>query len=487
MSSNVTDPAPTLDELVKNCQSPVFQKGTEFQAGDWVYIYNSKTDFTPRVYNQVEADKGLYNIDEILLKDCKLVKVTGKSGTGITEHKKPKEPNNYKCLDTTMNYKDWECRYVKISNETQCGWLTKKWNIDNFQYTIMWCGQKNKYQWVIRDLRNSPECNVAYFDIEFSSKYDASTDIKAQRIQWAGTGLSRKEAIRVRSMVQRGKYWYIRTDKDLPLEYWNWSTGTAFKYTYEEVLDPMDIPGFVQYRRHQAHAPFDGKNYTRTEFHTGDDGFARWDLLVTEPIDSIAFGMVITDTINVRVSDQNGISQFEINNYPVDNSVAPNRDEQYPSTVVLYLDKTYPAGSVITIWLNSSVVTVGEILFASKLDAGFTKVNFKNTFKDYSPTETDQWGNYYYADGVRVKVHTGTVEFPVMSYDQLNRLMLLIGGRRVVINSSDTTENQVPDGRNSFEATMMIARFTKFELSTADQKKRINELGTYVFSIEELV
>ncbi len=197
--------------------------------------------------------------------------------------------------------------------------------------------------------------------------------------------------------------------------------------------------------------------------------------------------MVIADTIDIRVSDEAGTALFELNNYPVDNSVAPNRDEQYPATVVLYFDKTYPPGSVITIWLHSSVVTVGEIIGASKLDAGFTKVNFKNTFKDFSPKEQDQWGNWYYKPGARVKVHTGSVEYPIMSYDQLNRLMLMIGGQKVVINSSDSTENQVPDGRNVFEATMMIARFTKFELASADQKKRINEIGTYNFSIEELV
>ena len=65
--------------------------------------------------------------------------------------------------------------------------------------------------------------------------------------------------------------------------------------------------------------------------------------------------------------------------------------------------------------------------------------------------------------------------------------MLLIGGQKVVINSSDSTLNEVPDGRRVFEATMMIGRFIKFDLSSTEDKKRIGEKGTYAFSIEELV
>ena len=131
--------------------------------------------------------------------------------------------------------------------------------------------------------------------------------------------------------------------------------------------------------------------------------------------------------------------------------------------------------------------SVGEIMPASKLEAGMTNFTFKNKFKDFSPKEQDQWGNWYYTDGVRVQVHSGVVDLPVTSYDQLNRLMMMIGGQKVVINSSDSIHNEMPDSRDVFSATMMIGRFTTFELSTNTKSKQIGDFATYNFTVEELV
>ncbi len=459
----------------------------EIQGGEWIYEYRGKK-FTPRIWNSGDAAAGKYSLDEILLKNCVLVKVTGKSGTGITKHQRPKEPEEYNCHDTDMNYKNWKCRYVKISNQTQASWLTKKWDDQNKQYTMIWSQSANKYKWVIRDTRTSAECGTSYFGIYWTGSYKAWNDKKAIIIQWGGIGLSRTPALRITSMISRKGHFYLRTNVNAPLEYHNWSTGTNYSYSYGPVDTPASIDGFVEKRLVQAMNPFDGKSYTRTEFDTSlTEGFARWDMITSEDIDSVAFGLVNCDTIDLRVSDQDGNSLWEINGYTVDNSVAPGRYESHPSTVILYMDLTYPAGSVITIWLHGATVVVGEMVGASELAAGFTNVQFNNTFKDFSPTEVDQWGNYVYIDGIRVKDHTGTCEFPIKRYDQLNRLMLMIGGQKVVINSSDSTTNEVPDGRNVFEASMMIGRFIKFDLKSTKQKKRIGEKGTYSFQVRELV
>ncbi len=484
-SSNVTDKVPTLDELIVDCQAPVFEPGLEVKDGVRVYEYQGE-QFTPKVWNAQNEIDGVYIMDEIILKDCKLYKVTGKSGTGITYHQKPKEVNEYNCYDYDMDYLDWNCRYVKVSSATACNWLTKKWNAHNKQYTMCWDNCNDLHKWAVRDTRAA--CYVKYNTIKTSSKYDSSADIKATIVSWGAPGLSRSNTVQMNSMIERGDYYYLRTNKDIPLEYHTWTTGTAFDYSYGAVISPADIDGFVQKRLHAAHLPFDGKNYSRTIWDTKEtEGFARWDIIASEDIDSIALGAVVCDTVDFRISDQDGNSLFELNTYPIDNTIAPGRNEVYPSTIVLYTDKTYPAGSVVTIMLYASEVTIGEIVGASKLDAGFTNLNFKNTFKDFSPREQDQWGNWDYINGVKVKVHTGTVEYPISSYDQINRLMLLIGGQKVVINSSDSTLNEVPDGRRVFEATMMIARFVKFDLQSTEVDKRIGAKATYAFSIEELV
>ncbi len=486
-NSNVTCDLPSLEELLVACTAPVFQEGLLVCSGSWIWEYQG-VDFTPKIWKLEDEEAGVYQLDEILLKDCELVKVTGKSGTGVTFHQKPKSPEEYSCYDYDMDYNSWSCRYVAVDSSTECNWLTKVWPGHNKQYTIVWSSSSNQYEWVLRDVRTSAQCGTSYFPLVFSGTYDSSKDIKAKVIEWGGIGMSRSSAIVIKSMVERGSEFYLRTHLDLPLEYHTWTTGTEYQYSYGSVQNPEDIDGFIQKQLHPAHAPFDGKNYTKTVYATDPNaGFARWDVIATEDIDSIAFGGIICDVIDFRISDQEGNTLFELNNFPVDNSVAPNRPEVWPATVVLYADKTYPAGSVITIFLKATLVTVGEIIGASKLDAGFTKVVFKNSFKDFSPKEQDQWGNWTYIDGVRVKTHTGTVEYRIASYDQLNRLMLMIGGQKVVINSSDSTENQVPDGRKVFEATQMIGRFIKLDLASTEQKKRIGEIATYSFQVEELV
>ncbi len=484
-SSNVTDPVPELEELLDLCQSPVFDEGLEIKSGQWIYSYTGKS-FTPREWSQSDETSGEYQIGDVLFKDCGLVKVTGKDGSGVVKHRQPKQPENYSCHDTDMHYKDWKCRYVKVSNSTSGKWLSKVWNDQNKQYTMVWSASENKYKWVTRDTRGSG--GSAYYGIYWTGSYKSWNDRKAIILNWGGPGLSRTPTMRITSMVSRRGYFFLRTNINAPLEYDTWTSGTGYKYTYNTIETPADIPGFVEKRQVQAVNPFDGKNYTRTEFDTSvTEGFASWDMVASEDIDSIAFGLVNCDTIDIRVSDQNGESLWQLNGYPIDNTVAPGRYESHPSTVILYMDRTYPAGSIVTVKLHGAVVVIGEMIGASKLDAGFTNVEFSNTFKDFSPKEQDQWGNWFYIDGVRVKIHTGTCEFPIVSYDQLNRLMLMIGGQKVVINSSDSTANEVPDGRHVFESSMMIARFTKFDLQSSTQNKRIGEKGSYTFSIEELV
>jgi hypothetical protein len=179
----------------------------------------------------------------------------------------------------------------------------------------------------------------------------------------------------------------------------------------------------------------------------------------------------------------------------VDNTLNHSSKREYPSTVILYTGRNedgtvhlLDAGTVITIEVAGALdIEVGEIIGGETLDAGFTKLAFQNKMKDFSPKEQDRWGNWYYKDGVRVSVHNGTVNFPVADYDGMNRLMLLVGGSTVLINSSDSLLNEQPDGKNIFAATMMIARFLSLELATSEKNKKIGEIAKYNFTVEEIV
>lgn len=486
-SSTVTDPSTTLEILLENCQAPVFDKDLRVQAGEWVYEYEGDVEFIPKVWNIHDENKGVYQLDEIVLKDCKLQKIVGKKGTGITYHQRPKEPENYSGFDTNMNYSGWSHRYVKVSSALRANWLERLWTYSNRQYTMHFHNGNN--QWIAKDMLVNVGGPTILNNIKVSQKYNASADTMARIIKWTVKGNKPQDTLQVTSMVERGGYFYVRTNLNLPLEYEKWTTGSAFQYSYSVVTTPADIDGFFKAERLNALRPFDGKNYTKTVFDTSDtDGVAKWVMYANDEFDSIAFGRVLADNIDMVVTDQSGQNiLFEITNYEVDNTIAKGRSEEYPSTIILYTEDTMPAGSIITVSLHRAVVEIGEMVSASKLDAGFTKLAFKNKYKDFSPKEQDQWGNYFYRDGVRVHIHSGTVEFPIVSYDMMSRLMIYVGGQKIILNSSDTIKNELPDGYNIFSATMLIGRFTSFELGTSEKNKHIGDIASYNFQIEEMV
>lgn len=479
--SSVTDSAITMQQLLANCQSPVFQKGLEIRSGEWVYEYQGDVDFTPKTWNATDEADGVYQLDEILFKDCSLIKVVGKSGTGITYHQTPKEPEEYGSWDTDMNPATWTKRYVRMTSDQVCGWLEKMWQVTNREYFMT--VRTDVYTWHARDC----DANSSLLEnaIRRSQKYNSSTDIKATITTW---GLTAQPTVRINSMVERSEHFYLRTSVDAPLQYNTWTTGTAFQYSYMTVLSPADIDGFVQKRMVNALCPFDGKNYSKSVFDTSaTDGRATWTLINSREFDMIGFGRIKATAINIRITDPDGVLVFLLSNYGVDNSIDNSSTIEYATTLMLYTNTMIPVGYITTISLEAPVVEIGEITPASKLDAGFTNLEFNNTFKDFSPQEQDQWGNWYYIDGVRVHVHTGTVDFPLMRYDQMSRLMILIGGQKVLIDGSDALGNVLPDGKNIFASTMMIARFTKFDLATSSKNKRIGDIATYSFNLEELV
>ena len=510
-ASNVADPAPTLNDILLDCQSPIFSTGFEVQSDEWVYEFSGDVNYTPKVWSLAGEDAG-YDLDEVIFVPCdatgdmadyagKLIKVTGRSGAGITTHQRPKEPEEYDGWDSGVDPNQWSHRYVKVSSAATDGWLNRMWFSPSGLrwYYMYWLGANHAgcgdggWRWSAKDvIHEDPRGGEDYLRtclrLTYSTKYDAAKDIKADMVLWGSPNRPKESTLQFRSMVERGGHFYFRTTLSIPIEYADYTIGATYQYSYMEVITPADIEGFTQKRRSNTHAPYDGKGYTKAVVDTSlTDGKAVWTLLSTEDFDSIAFGNVICDTIDIKVMDTDGNMLSELRNYIVDNSVSIDSDIDYNSTIVLYMSDMITSESVIEITLNGSTVEIGEILGAKSIDAGFTKVSFKNKFKDFSPKEQDQWGNWYYYEGIKVHVHSGVVEFPLMRYDQLNRLMVLIGGKKVVINSSDSTSNEAPDGLNVFDATMMIARFTSFELDTSEKNKRIGDIAKYTFALEELV
>jgi len=511
-SSNIKDDTETLEQALMDCVAPVFQKPRKLQSDDWVFQYTKDEPFTPKTWTLHDADRGVYDVDEVVWVPCsesgqmavhagKLLKIVGKKGAGLTDHRRPKEPEEYAGWDEGIDFANYKQRYMRVPSKTTNGWKGRNWDTSRYFYCLSWecrCNapETNCWVWMCKD-KNYTSYNCAniyqrkYLTEGYSTKYNAGTDIKAKVYAWGSPNQTKEDIIMFQSMIERNGYFYFRTQINAPIEYNTWITGTGVDYMYSVVTSPSDIVGFTPVAKTNQTRPFDGKAYTRTQFETSKTGGkASWSVLNTAPFNSIAFGYVVCDKIDLRVIDpKTNKVVFELNNYLIDNNIGKeDNDLQYGVTRVLYMPKVINDEHIIEITLYGDAIELGEIVGSNSVDAGFTKVSFKNNFKDFTPKEQDQWGNWDYIDnGIKVKTHQGTVEFPIMRYDELNRLMLKVGGGKVIVNSSDSTANEAPDGHNIFDATMMIARFTKFDLDTTEKHKRIGELARYSFNLEELV
>ena len=510
--SNVVDPAQTLESLMMNGQAPIFSQGLELQDGDWVFEYNG-VEFTPKIWNQTSADAGEYNLDEVLLRDKKLVKVTGKNGDDVTMNQRPFEPEEYSTgtgefdgFDTTMDSANWSQRYVKVSHASVQGWLNKTWLSPTGKrwYYMFWenrgyggCGT-GAWRWSAKDLNaNIGERDISWYLrscllLNYSTKFDFAKDIQATAPYWGSTecsgGCPKEDTVQFQSMIERGGYFYYRTNVNVAVKYATWETG-VYDYSYMNVISPSDIDGFILKRRTNANNPFDGKGYTKAIVDTTATGYkATWTCLASSPFDSIAFGKVICDSIDVVFKTVDGVVIEALNRFMVDNSIAKGTHREYETTKILYAGELLDSETIIEVTLHGSQVSIGKMIASDKLDAGFTNFEFANEMLDLTPKEQDQWGNWEYAEGgMKLRKLKATVEFPIVDYDGLERMMLMIGGGEVVIDGSDATNNEVPDGRKVFSATQMIARIISLKLQPNQKNKRIGDIGKYDITIEEMV
>ncbi len=135
--------------------------------------------------------------------------------------------------------------------------------------------------------------------------------------------------------------------------------------------------------------------------------------------------------------------------------------------------------------MRGPVIRVATILLGISVNAGFTNVQFQNEYIDYSPFEKDPWGNIVYIEGIKINTYSGTADLPITDYDILNRLFVSLGGKTVIVNGSDNTEDLNEYVHDVFDSTRLIGRVRNFALSTSLRNKKLGEMATYTFKIEE--
>lgn len=505
--STVVDEAKTLDDLVVGCKPIKITKGLEIQEGTKVFEYTG-TDFVPPTYDATYED---YEVGDTVFHNCKLYRITAKKGQHSYTQYIPKEPEEYDGWDEGIAFENWRHRYVRFPNRTasnicagSLGYYKQRWY---YLYKDR-CG----YKFTAKDAALLGCGNNCYLSTCLAKnttyKYEQAKDVRASVSNWCGTARTgipgcgtytacggttackgkKLPTLSIKSIVVRNGYIYARThlsDNDAPIQYHEIPHNGTIRYTLSEIKSPVEIKGFTQKRNVYALSVLDGKDYTvvRTSPETE---YEEWNLINTQPFDTIAFGNIIAEGVSVVVTDKDGNELFHLERHPIKNALSNKRFE-VGVTHIVYTNRKITEESYIKIIIHGVNIQLGDIVIGDSLDMGFTNLEFDNDFRDFSPYEQDQWGNVYYKDGVRVKRHSGTVDLPVSKYDEMVRQMDFIGGKEVIINGSDSLNNTPSNSISVFQATMLIGRFKQLKIKTSAKTNKIDDIATYRFEIEERV
>jgi len=278
-------------------------------------------------------------------------------------------------------------------------------------------------------------------------------------------------------IIRRGDTLYIRTDTDDSQET---KVIGAPEFANLERLD--QIPwGWTMIRPTAQYAPLDKIRYTYVEAPSPVEYTVKSDY----PFDTVAINGLIASDLEVTFLPSDGSDAIPM--IPVD--ITTNRDKdsrlpKYQTTVVGYAPRDI-VGSVHIKFINDGNVRIGGIALGLSVDAGFTNLVFSNKFQDYSPYEKDQFGNIMYVEGVKTNIYAGTVDVELTDYDMMNRLMASIGGKTVILDGSDNLNNEHPDNENFFASTALVGRIRNFTLRTKLDNKKMSQMATYSFEIEE--
>ena len=458
VSSNVTD---TTTAYNKNTLRE-FINGEILQDQNFRWVRTGDT-FTPPTYSI--NDVANYNVGDVVYKDGLLKYVTD---LGIVQTKKmPPDyiAKTFTTMDATVPF-----RYIHLGHLA---------SVDRFTATVggyaheLYADAGSVTGWYytvveVADLTNILTTEPIVYknipipngDIETESEL---LDYSNQQFAWAS-----------HTCVIIGQEVYSRTMAN--------SSEIEYNTTYNPTFAPLDNLntigwGWTKQYPITPYMPFDGKNYTKLE-STVD---VITEFSSTSTFNTIAITGLIASTVKIE-------STASTINYSIDNRKdVSNRLGASPITTILYLDRDIVGTVKLTVTTNNGVVEIGEILSGLSVNAGFTNLEFSNEYKDYSPTEIDQWGNVEYISGTKVNIHSGSVDMKTTNYDMINRLITSIGGSKVILNGSGNKDNLEIATEGVFSSTMIVGRITSFSQRTKIKDGDLDKMSNYTFKIEELV
>jgi len=462
VSSNVTD---TTTAYNKNAYV-TYNKGELYQDEDKIYERSGETFLAP-LYNI--DDVSTYSVGDIVFKDGELKYITD---LGIVQTKK--EPKDYTQKTFATNDPTFAFRYIYLgtgaTNNITFKSVDGLWEHTIAENSAFLPPKSSPTGWVhiVTELAN-PSNN---FESEPVVTVGVATNEPDSDCRLLGDC---QNVWTSNSVVRDGNNYYVRTLA-------NTNNEPEYNYSYNPTfisLDNLDTIswGWTYKEPINPKKPFDGKNYTKLQ-STVD--------VVTEFSSTSTFNTIaITGLIATSIKIESTASEI---NYSIDNRKdISNRLGASPITTILYLDRDITGTVKLTVTTNNGVVEIGETLLGLSVNGGFTNLEFANEYKDYSPTEIDQWGNVEYISGTKVNIHSGSVDMKTTNYDMINRLITSIGGSKVILNGSGNKDNLEVATEGVFSSTMIVGRITSFSQRTKIKDGDLDKMSNYTFKIEELV
>ena len=331
-----------------------------------------------------------------------------------------------------------------------------------------------------RPIKVGTQINGSYykyyrFDID-CNEYDVTiyTSSSLDKTEEKATTTDDRYVWQPRTIINRNGVYYIRTSVSAPIE-----TKAVTDVQTEELtsLTEQINWGWSKYRPIKPYAPFDNKKYTTVK----ENNEIVFKLKGLKRYDTVALNGVIAGEIVVKKGNEYKI--IPTNNLiyrPLENKTITTK-----TTYIIYLNNQEATEVEIRLRPLSGLVEVGGIYLGDRIVAGFTNLNFKNSFIDYSPYEKDQWGNIDYREGVKVRVFEGSADIELSEYDDINPLLQDFLGKKAIFDGSDNLENKKTDSKNYFASTLIVGRVRNFEQETLLENDELSQIARYSFRVEE--
>ena len=325
-----------------------------------------------------------------------------------------------------------------------------------------------------------PQINGSYYKFYRYNRVGYDWDVtiynnsSLDRTEEKATTTSDRYIWQPRTIIIRNNIPYIRTSVSAPIE-----TKTVTDVQTEELVSLTEQInwGWPKYRPTKPYAPFDNKKYT-TVVENNEIVFK---LKGLKTFDTVALnGVIAGEIVVIKGSEIKIIPTNNLIYRPLENKMLTTK-----TTYIIYLNNQEATEVEIKLRPLSGLVEVGGVYLGDRIVAGFTNLNFKNSFIDYSPYGKDQWGNIEYKEGVKVRVFEGNADIELNEYDDINPLLQDFLGKKAIFDGSDNLENKKTDSKNYFASTLIVGRVRNFEQETLLENDELSQIARYSFRVEE--